>query len=327
MPNTNNIALNIPATGDLPGAWGTTAVNANMTVVDGILAGSQAISLTGSSATTLAIATGVIGTGSISPGAGPTQSANRVIAFSGTLSSNCVVTMPRPGSWIVKNGCIVGSFSLQMRATGTGNLIGLPPGEAIEVYCDGTNMDFVGLGRVGSYMRLAVTATPAWMSACTVLPYLPCNSSTVTYLISTYPALGASLGSTFGGNGVTTFGVPDKTNKVGVPIGALLTSGNCGFDGSALGASGGTTSLQSHSHTAVSSVTDPGHVHSIVANGTISRGGSDKCADETNQTTSMATQTATTNITVSTAIGTTGVGNSGNVQPTIIDGIEFIRAG
>jgi hypothetical protein len=38
-----------------------------------------------------------------------------------------------------------------MRATGTGNVIGLPPGEAVEVYCDGTNMDFVGLDRVGSY--------------------------------------------------------------------------------------------------------------------------------------------------------------------------------
>lgn len=320
MPNTSNMGLNIPATGDLPGAWGTTAVNANMTVLDGVNAGNQTISLTGSSATTLSIATGVIGTGSITPSAGPTQSANRTIAFSGTLSSNCVVTMPRPGSWIVKNGC-TGAFYVQMRAVGTGNLIGIPPGEFVEVVCDGTNMDFVGLDRVGSYMRLAVATTPAWMSACTVQPYLPCNSSTVTYLISTYPALGASLGSTFGGNGITTFGLPDKSNKVGVPLGTSLTTTNCGIDGTVLGASGGTTAMQAHTH--VANVTDPGHVHAYTTALGFTNGQFGGPSPTTNGITS--TLPNTTGITVANA--TTGTGSSGNVQPTIVDGIEFIRAG
>jgi len=312
------MALNIPATGDLPGAWGTTAVNANMQVLDGIIAGNQNISLTGSSATTLSIATGVIGTGSITPSAGPVQSANRTIAFSGTLSSNCVVTMPRPGSWIVKNGCTVGAFYLQMRATGTGNLIGIPPGEFVEVVCDGTNMDFVGLGRIGTYTDLAVSSVPAWINACTLPPYLLCDGS--TYAVSIAPTLAVMLGSTFGGNGITTFGVPNAGNKARVAIGTDLTTLNCGINGAQIGATGGTTTLQAHTHNAV--VTDPGHVHTYSKAGPTLTG-----SFSGNAFSGLSTEntgTASTGITV--ANSTTGSGSSGNVQPTFVHGLTFIRA-
>lgn len=324
MPNTSNIALNIPDTGSLPGSWGTTAVNANMTVVDGILGGVQAVSLTGSTVTTLSIATGVIGTGSITPGSGPTQSANSVIQFTGTLAANCVVTFPRPGHWIVKNSCTVSTFYVQMRATGTGNVIGIPPGAPIIVYNDGTNCDFVNLGETGTYKKFAVSSVPAWMTACTVLPYIPCNS-TATYLASTYPTLASMLGSTFGGNGITTFAAPDKSNRVGVSVGSLLTSGNCGFDGSTLGASGGTTAVQAHTHTAT--VTDPQHSHSLLSLWTNNSAAGSPGAENAfgggtiyHQTTSG---TASTGISVANA--TFGGGAAGNVQPTIIDGIEFIK--
>jgi hypothetical protein len=36
-----------------------------------------------------------------------------------------------------------------LRSAGTGNAIGAPPGECLTVFYDGTNMNYVDLGRVG----------------------------------------------------------------------------------------------------------------------------------------------------------------------------------
>lgn len=47
--------------------------------------------------------------------------------------------------------------------------------------------------------------------------FLNCDGSQP--LIATYPALGAFLGTTYGGNGVTTFGLPDFRGRVPVGIG------------------------------------------------------------------------------------------------------------
>ena len=101
MPNDPLKGLNTPNTGDLSGAWGTAAVNPNFTVVGGYLGGVQTVSLTNANVS-LSISTGVIGTGSITPGAGPVQAANAVLKFSGTLTGNCDITFPCPGYWIVE---------------------------------------------------------------------------------------------------------------------------------------------------------------------------------------------------------------------------------
>lgn len=317
MPNEALKGLATPNTGDLTGAWGTAAINPNMQVIGGYLGGIQSVSLSTANVS-LSIATGVIGTGSITAGAGPVQVANAVLKFTGAITSNIVVTFPCPGFWMVRNDC-TGAFTLRVRAAGTGNVIGLPPGELTHVYNDGTNFDFVDMGRVGSYMRLAVSTTPAWMIACTVQPFLPCVA-TAAYSASVYPALAVMLGSTFGGNGITTFGVPDKSNRIGVPIGGgRLTAAGSGIDGSTLGASGGSQLSEAHNHAA--NVNDPGHDHTLNlqllgvpnagVNNTVQVGGG------------YTVPPNTTGITVS--IATTGSGTSANVQPSIIDGIEFIK--
>mgnify|MGYP001581080030 FL=1 len=61
MPNEPLKGLNTPNTGDLVGAWGTAAVNPNMTVVGGYLGGVQTVSLTNANVS-LSISTGMIGT-------------------------------------------------------------------------------------------------------------------------------------------------------------------------------------------------------------------------------------------------------------------------
>lgn len=325
MPNTVNKALNTPNTGDLPGAWGTAAVNNNMTVIDGLLGGVQTISLTNANVS-LTISTGVIGTGSITPGAGPVQSDNAVIKFAGTLSGNCDVTFPAPGYWIVENNCTVGAFYVRARAAGTGNLIGIPPGEPCHIYNDGVDAKFVNMGRVGTFMDLCVATTPAWISACTVLPYLPCVG-TATYSASVYPALFAMLGSTFGGNGINNFAVPDLGNRVRVPLDSSgagrITFAGSGMTGTLLGAVGGAqnqSTVIAHTH----GVTDSGHAHAFPY-GSTGGGGNGIVPANTIASPNQGAQN-TQSATTSVSIQTTGSATTmAIVQPSLIFGISFIK--
>lgn len=337
MPNEPLKGLNTPNTGDLPGAWGTAAVNNNFTVIGGYLGGVQTVSLTNSNVS-LSISTGVIGTGSITPGAGPVQADNAVVKFAGTLSGNCTITFPCPGYWIVENNCTVGSFNVSLRAIGTGNVVSAPPGESCHVYNDGTDFKYVNMGRVGELLDLCVSTTPPWMSACSVPPYLPCVG-TATYSAATFPALFAMLGSTFGGNGINNFAAPDLRSRVRISLGTGITTAIGGFDGSVLGAAGGTAAsaistsqMPSHTH----GVTDSGHGHRFrIANG----GGDDSSGgfqtDLQSQLTAGPSATTTPSGTngEQIAVGTTGISlqSTGGtsvfpvVQPSLVFGVTFIK--
>jgi microcystin-dependent protein len=232
-PTTPIKALIIPNTGDLVGAWGTAAVNVDWTAVDGMLGGAQTLSL--SSATTFTLSAPA---GAITPGAGPNQAQNAILKFTGTLSGNAVITLPLPGYYIVNNQCTVGTNYIQVRAAGTGQLIGIPQGRQTKIWNDGTDAGFCDTAEVGSYLDLAASTTPSWFAGCTTPPWVVCDGS--VYNVSTLPALGALLGSTFGGNGITTFGVPDMRNRVRIPIGGgRVTIAGSGVNGAVLGASGG----------------------------------------------------------------------------------------
>lgn len=240
-PQTINKLLSTPTRGSYSGTWDQ-PVNNNSIAVDGMFGGFTNIAL--AAATTFALTTP---SGSVSPGAGPTQSQNALIRFSGTLTGNVVVQFTLPGFYIVENLCSgTNSFYVQLAPNaGTGNAIGAIPGEKCHVFFDGTSMDYVDLGRVGSALDLhGVTDFPKWMTACTVLPYLIKNGA--VFNIASYTALGALLGATFGGNGVTTFAVPDErarariafdpngTGRVTAPVNAQV-----------MGAAGGSQSLSS----------------------------------------------------------------------------------
>lgn len=56
-----------------------------------------------------------------------------------------------------------------------------------------------------------------WPTAVAPAGWLSCDGSTP--LIATYPALATLLGTTFGGDGATTFGLPDLRGRVPVGIG------------------------------------------------------------------------------------------------------------
>src|SRR5690606_26592923 len=104
--------------------------------------------------------------------------------------------------------------------------------------------------------------------------YLMCYGQTVS--INDYPALFGVLGTIYGGNGTTTFGIPDargrasvgKDNMGGTSAGRV-TAAASGVNGATLGATGGAqvhtlTEAQMPAHTHY--VVDPGHTH---ANGAL----------------------------------------------------------
>ena len=146
-----------------------------------------------------------------------------------------------------------------------------------------------------------------WSTATAPNGFLLCNGAAVSR--TTYAALFAIVGTTFGaGDNATTFNVPNYTNRV--PYGTTL------------GATGGSADavVVDHTHTATSTVTDPGHTHPlnlIPYNGTLGS----QIHGAINSST--VTGSAVTGITVSTTIANAGQsGTNANLPPYL--GINFI---
>lgn len=136
--------------------------------------------------------------------------------------------------------------------------------------------------------------------------WLLCDGSVKN--IVDYPTLGAALGSTFGGNGTTTFGVPDLRGRVPVGLDDLggtdagrLTIANT------LGGSGG---AQTHTLTETQI---PAHDHlftySTASNTTVTGGG--------NRVVGLATSGSANQLTTQT---TGGSGSHNNMQPYLLLG-------
>lgn len=316
-PVTANRGLIVPNTGDLVSQWGTAAMNPNFAAIDGMFGGVAAFSLSG--------ATTILLTGSIaaSPGSAPSQQQNAVIRLTGSQSGNAVFQFTLPGFYIIDHQTTVNSFFVQCTASsGGGTIIGVPPGRKSQVFFDGTNFDFVDRADVGTAYDLhGVTALPAWMTACTVTPYL-IKDGTI-YSTSAYPQLASLLGSTFGGNGASTFGVPDERARarVGYDPGGTgrLTTAVSGVNGGTMGSAGGSQSLQSHNHT------DAGHFHSFtynaISNSYNAQVGSLHVitqltgSDPFNDNTELGAA----------AIQSTGAGAAQNVQPSIVSFLPLIK--
>lgn len=147
---------------------------------------------------------------------------------------------------------------------------------------------------------------------------------------TTYAALFALLGTTYGaGDGTTTFNLPDTRDNV------LVGSGDMGataavnritnFVSTTLGNLFGTClhllttgEMPAHSHTATSTVTDPGHTHSVPS-GASSTGPYDVNGAGQRYANPQTTGSSTTGVTVATSNANTGGGAShNNVQPSIV---------
>jgi microcystin-dependent protein len=141
--------------------------------------------------------------------------------------------------------------------------------------------------------------------------YLLCDGT--VYNVSAYPTLGALLVALtqYGGNGTTTFGVPDRRGRVGVGKGTNTDVDTIGEnDGSAIA-----DRRVKHKHTVVQptiGITDPGHTHDAVTNRFSGAGSTTTSTPGVNLsstdlgTNSAGLDTKTTGITASASAGTVG---------------------
>jgi len=214
---TPNIQLEEPARGDDVGTWDT-PVNNNMTLIDLVCGAINTISLNNSNIVLTAA-----------------QYESKQITFNSTLTGSVTITFPTSfhKSYEIQNLCTgTSAFTITLQTTASGGqVIGVPPGETIDCFNDGTNFKFKNLGRVGSYWDYAGSSVPNWIGACTVAPYLDCNGT--TFSSATYPALATILGSTT---------LPDFRGRTAHYLNegtARLSSGGAGIDGNTLFATGG----------------------------------------------------------------------------------------
>jgi hypothetical protein len=184
-PVTTNVLLVIQSHGSNVDSWDG-PLNGDFSGLDGFLAGVQPISAAGASPITLTAPTGTP-----TPAGGPTQAQNAVLRFTGILTGNVQITLPLPGYMIIEN-LTTGSFVLSFRAVSSGEVIGIEQGSTQHIYNDGTNVRFVNLPPVGTYLDICDATVPAWITACTKPPYLNCDGT--TFSAATYPYLNGKLG-------------------------------------------------------------------------------------------------------------------------------------
>ena len=330
-PQTPQIGFYIPLRGSDSGVWDLPE-NANDSATDNLFANVAIISLSNAPVTLTAPPN------SGAAWAGPYQSQSALLRFTGNLSANVAVTLPRAGFFIVENLCtsggatnpplagsIAGTFVVTLQSAAPGDVIGVPPGRKVHVFCDGTDVDFVDLENPGTQVDwTGLTAMPAWVTACTDRPYLLRDGA--NYPIASYPALYSMLGNQFGGTFGLNFNVPDSGGRVDVPwsLSGRL-SGASGVNGAVMASAGGDERFQAHSHNAV--VHDPTHAHGV-GGGFIGGNGFSGLAGGGSfngpiGATNIAIFAAATGISVT--IGNTGTGGSLNVQPTIVSFLAVIK--
>lgn len=179
-PTTTNLQLEVPLRGAEVGTWDT-PVNSDFTIIDSAFGSVTTVAL---STTSVTLAT--------------SQAQASVLQFTGALLGNVTVTVPSSlirKFWVAENLTTNSTaFTVRLSNNSTGASICLPPGEPVDVYSDGTTMKFRNLGRVGSYLDIASTSVPLWITGCTVPPYLNCDGT--SFSSATYPYLNVHLGGT-----------------------------------------------------------------------------------------------------------------------------------
>lgn len=332
-PVTTNVALIVPNTGADVDLWGANDINPNMIAIDGMLAGVQTIGVS-SLPITLTAPAGFVPT----PSGGPTQAQNRVLRFTGTLTASVRVTLPIPGFYVIDNATVSNNaaFALSFQGLVANEVIGVEQGGVVEIYNDGSNVRFVNLARVGTMeMWAGIASIPAWVVACTVQPFLLCDGS--IYSFASLPALGRRLCPngvpSFGGNGSTTFGVPDMRGRVPLAYdgtGGRITVAGCGINGQLLGGAADNQSVsltiaQMPNHTHVNTLTDNNHTHGYdhpSPGGQKVAGTGTSPFDSTTTANTSGPSTAPMSITNASAGG--GSLHT-NVQPSIVTGIWVVK--
>jgi hypothetical protein len=309
-PVTTNRSLAQPTRGSDPGTWDV-PMNGNSGLLDTILGGVATIATSGGTITLNAA-----------------QLACGLISITGNISSTVTILFPAiQGWWSIENLCI-GNQLVQISAGTQIQNIGIPPGEITDIQVYTNAVKYRNLGRVGSYIDMAVSSVPLWIAFSTVPPYLNCDGS--AFNTSTYPALAAYLG---GGT------LPDLRGRSRAYLnggtGRITTAGS-GIDGNTVFSAGGTQSLTiGQTNLPAVSPTFSGSPVGITVTSTRSDvlfGSSVSAASGGNftggQLSANGALTATGSVTAVGSISQLGSGIAlASMNPVTISGITMIRAG
>ena len=198
-----------------------------------------------------------------------------------------------------------------LSVSGTSTFTGIPSGPTATT---GTNTTQLA---TTAFVNSSIAANPGvltgsllmWPTASAPTGYLNCDGTAVSR--TTYASLFAVVSTTFGtGDGSTTFNLPNYTSRM--PYGTTI------------GATGGSADavVVTHTHIATSTVTDPGHFHTVPFGARIGSGTS-SASNSDGGYTPLNTNSNTTGITVATSNANAGVSGTGANLPPYL-GINFI---
>ena len=352
---STNLRTELIGSGDQAGTWGNTTNGTLGSILEQAIAGVSGGPYIGGTYPVVNFPTDADITLTANNGSvDQSRSMVLVITSSGSLTATRNVIAPASASkvYIIKNST-TGGQSIQIKySTGTGVTIG--NAQTMVVYGDGTNFyngetaltnltvngdlgvtgtTSLTTGSISGVMtaptatagtnttQLATTAfvtqnavltgsIQMWSTSTAPTGYLLCNGAGIS--TTTYAALFAVIGYSFGGSG-GTFSLPNYIDRMPIGSGNLYGMGNTGGSADSI--------VVSHTHTATSTVTDPGHTHTGIVASSLGSGGAPIVGP------TIATETyinpANTGITVATSNSTTGVsGTNANLPPYL--GIQFI---
>lgn len=307
MPTTTNLGLERPLNGTFVGTWDQ-PVNSNWDILDSVSGGVATVAITNINVTL-----------------SPAQYNCNFIVFNGTQTGNVVVTFPSIGRcWVVQNNCVSAtSFVLACATAISTRYVALPPQEPVMIMSDGTNIQFVGLGRVGTYWDFAGTTVPTWVLGSNPNPYLNCDGT--AFSSATYPALRDYLGAATlpDARGRTRFSLDQATSRL------TGSSSLNGLNGNTLLAGGGSQTIgQTNIPNYALTVTDPTHLHGLGVN--VSANNAAFAADIGSGAVTGLQQGTTISQTLGAATGITVNSNgsgSAYAPPGYVGGLTLIRAG
>ena len=317
MSTTNSRGLILPTVGSDTSTWGG-YLNNNFAYITQMFGTVLSVALSDGVTTNLS----------------QSQTQNGTIQLTGTLTVQTIVTFPNvSGYWNIDNRT-VGGYVMVTTATGTNATIGIPQGKTSQIYVDMTSstpgVKFLNPADPGTYWDYASGTAPAWFAGCTSngttaqLPWITCDGT--IYNKSDYLYLFNVLGGTWGGNGTTTFAVPDLRNRARVsvfPSTPLLTNAVSGITGSTVGSSSAAES------TTLTTAQMPAHDHGGATGNpsTSPQSGTSLLGPLAAYASGPNTNGATINLPnhVHPISMQGGGGAHTNVQPTAIAGLTFIK--
>jgi len=310
---STNLRTELIGTGDQAGNWGATTNGSLGTIIEQAIAGVSGGPYIGGTYPAVNFPTDADITLTANNGSvDQARSAVLVVTSSGSLTATRNIIAPASASKIyIINNSTTGGQSIQIKyATGSGIVI--PSGQTVSVYGDGTNF-YASQTNVTNATNATNSTTKAVGDNTTAIA----TTAFVQTAIQTLYPVGSIYTSTVSTNPNTLFGFGTWT---AFGAGRVMI----GQDGSSFiaGATGGSADavVVNHTHSATSTVTDPGHSHAglhtpVSANNPGPYVGWYGCSSVVD----VNTSSAVTGITVATTNTSTGVSaTNANLQPYIV---------